>query len=60
MNNIDIGKETIRITKDKKYYINSKEIHLPDLDFEKVIVISPDEGKEMIDHCYSEYKNERM
>lgn len=60
MNNIDIGKETIRITKDKKYYINSKEIHLPDLDFEKVIVISPDEGKEMIDHCYSEYKNESM
>ena len=28
MNNIDIGKETIHITKDKKYSINSKEIHL--------------------------------
>ena len=60
MNNIDIGKETIRITKDKKYSINSKEIHLPDLDYTKVIVVSPNKGKEMTGKGCSEYKNENM
>lgn len=60
MNNIDIGKETIKITRNKKYYINSREIHLPDLDYAKVIVISSAEGKEIIVHGCSEYKKESM
>lgn len=60
MNNIEIGKETIRITKDKKYMINSREIILPDINFEEVIVISPDEGKNLIDHGCQEYKKESM
>lgn len=60
MNNIKIANDTIRITKEKKYKIGLQEIHLPALDFEEVNVISPSEGKILIERGCSEYKNEIM
>ncbi len=60
MNNIEIANETIKITKGRKYMHGSNEIFLPDLEFEKVIVISPEEGKRIIDYGCSEYKKENM
>lgn len=44
MNNIAIANETLKITKERKYSINGQEISLPDMDFEEVLVISPDDG----------------
>ncbi len=60
MNNISIANETIRITKERKYTLGSREILLPDLNFEKVIVISPDKGEKIIDHGCLKYKKESM
>ena len=48
MNNIALANEAIRITKEKKYFINDKEIHLPDEDYEEVIVITPDDGLNLL------------
>ena len=44
MNNIAIANETLKITKERKYSINGQEISLPDMDFEEVLVISPEDG----------------
>ena len=50
MNNISIANETIRITSEGKYERAGQEVCLPNLDFEDVIVISPDEGHKLIEH----------
>jgi conserved hypothetical protein TIGR02452 len=60
MNNIQIGKETIRITKERKYSYNGHEIMLPEIDFEEVIVISPDEGHNLIEEDLSKYKKDSL
>ena len=48
MNNIAIGNEAVRITKEKKYSVNGKEITLPEKNYEEVIVISPEDGLAML------------
>ncbi len=48
MNNITIAKETIKITKDRKYAVNGEEVLLPDVDFSAVEVLSPDCGAELL------------
>lgn len=48
MNNIAIAKETIKITKKRKYAVNGEKILLPDVDFSAVEVISPDCGAELL------------
>ena len=45
MNNLQIAKETIRITKEKRYVLNGQEIRLPKEETEQVIVIAPDNNR---------------
>ena len=56
MNNISIAKETIRITKEGKYTYNGQEVMLPDADYEDVIVISPEDGKKLVEDGIDSYK----
>ena len=60
MNFISVANETIRITEAKKYTRGDKEIALPDIDLEEVVVITPDEGKAFIDEGIAKYAGEKM
>ncbi len=44
MNNIATAKESIKITRDRHYTLNGREVVLPDGDFTAAEVISPEEG----------------
>lgn len=48
MNNIQIAKETIQITKDMQYKLGEKTIELPLLDYSVVTVYSPEKGNELL------------
>ena len=48
MGNIEIAKETIKITADRKYYFEGNEVKLPELDYQDVIVISPEAGERVL------------
>ena len=45
MNNIEIAKQTLKITAQGRYCAFGREIMLPEADVEKVIVITPEEGQ---------------
>ena len=60
MNNIAIGNQSVKITSEGRYTVGEKEVTLPDLDYESVIVITPDEGKKMLDDGFREYVREKM
>ena len=60
MNNIKIGKETINIIKERKYQYFDKVIHFPDIDFNNVIVISPQDGKKLLEESISNTKGNIM
>ena len=60
MNNIDIGRESIRITADRKYMVNGAEIDFSRVDVEQVIVISPKDGESLLEAGIDEYKTESM
>ncbi|MCI7767030.1 MAG: TIGR02452 family protein [Oscillospiraceae bacterium] len=49
MNNINIAKETMRITKEGKYMVEGREIILPERDYKEVIVYSPEAGAALPD-----------
>lgn len=55
MNNIQIANETIKITAEKRYEVGGKTIELPDKDYKKVEVISPDDGAALLDEDISKY-----
>lgn len=55
MNNIQIANETIKITAEKRYEVGGKTIELPDIDYKKVEVISPDDGAALLDEDISRY-----
>ena len=44
MNNIQVDQDTIRITNDRRYLANGREVVFEDVDVTKVIVITPDMG----------------
>ena len=48
MNLVAIAKSTMDITAEGKYSIIGKQYYLPQLDFEKVIVCSPEEGEALL------------
>ena len=56
MNNISIADETLRISKERKYTFDGQEVRLPDIDFEDVIVISPDDGATLQQQDFSAQK----
>lgn len=60
MNNIQIAKETMRITEEGKYRFDGREIFLPKEDYEEVIVITPEEGQEFLTNGISPYKSSEM
>ena len=60
MNNIEVAKETIKITYERKYVLNGVTIDLPDIDPAKVIVITPDEGQKILDSDMSPYMSDSM
>lgn len=60
MNNIQIAKETMRITEEGKYRFGGREIFLPKEDYEEVIVITPEEGQEFLANGISSYKSSEM
>lgn len=55
MNNIQIANETIKITAERQYLVGETTIKLPDLDYKKVIVFSPEEGKKLTEEDISQY-----
>ncbi|SCW57584.1 TIGR02452 family protein [Ruminococcaceae bacterium YRB3002] len=58
MNNIQIAQETMRISKEKKYLANGREVDFSDADVEKVIVITPEAGAELVAETEQELKGE--
>ena len=48
MNNIAIAKETIKITAQRSYILDGKEIKLPEGEYEKALVFSPKMGEELL------------
>lgn len=48
MGNIEIAKETLKITKERNYTLDGKNVLLPEIDFTEVLVISPDDGRKLI------------
>ena len=60
MNNIQIAKETMKITAEKKFEINGKTIHLPEMDFQAVEVFSPIAGEELLSWNIAESFGEQM
>lgn len=60
MNNVSIAQETIKITADRRYNLNGSIIRLPGIDFEKVKVISPEEGQKLLDTDMTAYLSESM
>lgn len=54
MNNIDIAKQTLQIIKDGQYEVDGEVIHLPEGDYEDVIVYSPDAGAQVVDKISTE------
>ena len=60
MNNIALGNEAIRITKEKCYNVNGKDVILPSEDYEDVIVISPDDGLNLLSTGISNFKTDKM
>ena len=60
MNNIAIGRETLIITEEGKYFFSGNEVALPDLDYSEVTVISPEEGEAFINMDKSPYMKEKL
>lgn len=60
MNNILIARETLKIMENRSYLCNEAEISLADMEFKKVVVISPEEGKKLLEQEFSNCKNDRM
>lgn len=60
MNNIQIAKETMRITREGKYSFDGREIELPEADYEEVIVITPEDGQRFLEEDLSSYKSSEM
>ena len=48
MNNISIAKETMAITKSKEYELDGQVISLPEIDYEEVSLISPEDGEKLL------------
>ncbi len=54
MNNIRIAKQTLQIIKDGQYEVSGEMIHLPQYDYEEVIVYSPEKGAQVVDRISKE------
>ena len=60
MNNIQIAQDTIKITNDRRYLANGREVIFDDIDVTKVIVITPEMGSELLAEDMSQYDSEPM
>ena len=60
MSNITAAQETLKITAERKYVLDGKVIALPDIDFAKVQVISPEDGRRLLDSDMSPYMTDKM
>ena len=60
MNNISVAHETIKITAERKYAIGGIVVELPDIDYAEVVVISPEEGQNLLDIDMSSYMSDTM
>ena len=49
MNNIEIAKQTLQIIADRKYEVSGKIIHLPNYNYEEVLVYSPEDGAKLLE-----------
>ena len=56
MGNIEIAKQTIRITKEGKYTLNGRDISLPSIDYTAVNVISPEDGNRLLEMDFSGFQ----
>lgn len=57
MNYIKIAKETIKITKEKKYVYDNQEVCLPECDYSDVKVYSPEDGERLLGEYTMENHN---
>ncbi len=60
MNNIAAARETIKITSAREYILSGQKVALPDADYEKAAVISPDKGKELLSWNIAESFNDKL
>lgn len=60
MNNIEIAKETMNIISNRSYQVSGEMITLPALDFEEVIVYSPERGEELLQEAITEKLQDRL
>ena len=59
MNNIAVGMETLRIISEGKYQAGGREVVLPELDYQKAVVISPEEGQRLMEAGIEAYRKEK-
>lgn len=60
MNNIAVGNEALKITKEKQYTVNGNTVTLPDVDYEEVIVITPEDGLAFLSEGMGAYKKDDL
>lgn len=60
MNNIQIANETIKITEECRYEVGKKLIELPDLNYKKTEIFSPEDGKALLEENISQYFGDRL
>lgn len=56
MNNIACARETLRIIEEKKYQTPGREVSLSEMDAERVVVVSPQAGEELLKEELSAYQ----
>ena len=60
MNNISAAQETIKITSERRYELNGSIVEFPDIDFEATDVITPEEGRKLIDSDMTSYMSDKL
>lgn len=58
VNNIQIANETIKIIAEGQYMLENMTISLPDLDYKKAEIFSPEDGKSLLEENISQYFRE--
>ena len=60
MNNIQVARETLKTIENQSYLYGGTKVSFADKDFRSVVVITPEEGKELLGQELSDFKNDGM
>lgn len=60
MNNVQIANETIKITEEGRYEVGKKTIELPNFNYKKIEIFSPEDGKTLLEENISQYFGDKL